>query len=132
MGFSSEHHAGISPCMDDKADEAANLAGRRETDPKVRIELSSSHVRALMEAGRLRVEGLRCLDTDTKKIIRHLCLECCLGSGCGGMAVFGVHPFDHDSPNPDPRGCGVMASRDEASDIPEQQAAQCSPGPACG
>ena len=80
MGFSGEHYAAVVPCTDDTGDDRSDGAGGSDADPKVRIELPSSHVRALMEAGRLRVEGLRCLDTDTKKVIRHLCLECCRGN----------------------------------------------------
>ncbi len=72
MGFSGGGYAGALACREGKR------KGTREqgTDPKVRVELASSHVRALMEAGLLRVEGMRCLDRDTKDVIRHLCLEC--------------------------------------------------------
>lgn len=69
MGLCGGSYARGLPCQDGRRD-----AG---TDPKVRIELRSSHVRALMEAGRLRVEKMRCLDRDTKHVIRRLCLECC-------------------------------------------------------
>ena len=55
-----------------------------EPDPRLRLELPSSQVRALMEAGLLKVEGMRCLDHQTKEVVRRLCLECCLSHECSG------------------------------------------------
>lgn len=46
-------------------------------EARVRVELSLAHVRALMESGVLRAEGMRCLDAGSKEMVRRLCLECC-------------------------------------------------------
>ncbi len=77
--------ASSAPSRDDA------LPPRQPGPPCLRLELTLSTVRRLMESGLLCPADFRCQDADTRRLIRELCLECCARRLPDGIAVT-AHP----------------------------------------